>query len=70
MTKQTKLIDHFDKLNDNYTVTNCHNGYVVEVSRQRRKLDQRQVRLQDAGRVEGCGAGSGVDAEDLANREY
>ena len=32
MTKQTKLIDHFEKVNDNYTVTNCHNGYVVEVS--------------------------------------
>ena len=31
MTKQTKLIDHFAKINDNYTITNCHNGYVVEV---------------------------------------
>ncbi len=34
MTKQTKLIDHFDKVNDNYTVTNCHNGYVIDVSGQ------------------------------------
>jgi hypothetical protein len=34
MTKQTKLIDHFAKVNDNYTVTNCHNGYVVEMSGQ------------------------------------
>jgi hypothetical protein len=32
MTKQTKLIDHFAKVNDIYTVTNCHNGFVVEVS--------------------------------------
>ena len=34
MTKQTKLIDHFAKVNDNYTVTNCLNGFVVEVSGQ------------------------------------
>ena len=34
MTKQTKLVDHFAKVNDNYTVTNCQNGYVVEVSGQ------------------------------------
>lgn len=34
MTKQTKLIDHFTKVNDNYTITNCHNGYVVDVSGQ------------------------------------
>ena len=34
MTKNTKLIDHFTKVNDNYTVTNCQNGYVVEVSGQ------------------------------------
>lgn len=34
MTKQTKLIDHFAKINDNYTITNCHNGYVVDVSGQ------------------------------------
>ena len=34
MTKQTKLIDHFAKVNDNSTVTNCHNGYVVEMSGQ------------------------------------
>jgi hypothetical protein len=34
MTKQTKLIDHFAKVNDNYTVTNCHNGFFVDVSGQ------------------------------------
>ena len=34
MTKQTKLIDHFAKVNDNYTITNCHNGYVVDVAGQ------------------------------------
>lgn len=31
MTKQAKLIEHFAKVNDNYTITNCHNGFVVEV---------------------------------------
>ena len=34
MTKHTKLADYFTKVNDNYTVTNCQNGYVVEVSGQ------------------------------------
>lgn len=34
MTKQTKIIDHFAKVNDNYTITNCHNGFVVDVSGQ------------------------------------
>lgn len=34
MTKQAKIIDLFTKVNDNYTVTNCHNGFVVEVSGQ------------------------------------
>lgn len=34
MTKHKKLIDHFTKVNDNYTVTNCQNGYIVEVSGQ------------------------------------
>lgn len=34
MTKQNKLIDTFTKINDNYTVTNCNNGFVVEVSGQ------------------------------------
>ena len=34
MTKQTKLIDHFAKVNDNHSITNCHNGHVVEVSGQ------------------------------------
>jgi hypothetical protein len=34
MTKQNKLIDHFTKVNDNYTITNCQNGYMVDVSGQ------------------------------------
>ena len=34
MTKQTKLIDTFTKINDNYTITNCNNGFVIEVSGQ------------------------------------
>jgi hypothetical protein len=34
MKKNTNLVDHFAKVNDNYTVTNCQNGYVVEVSGQ------------------------------------
>jgi hypothetical protein len=34
MKTHTNLIDQFTKVNDNYTVTNCQNGYVVEVSGQ------------------------------------
>jgi hypothetical protein len=34
MTKQNKLIDHFAKVNDNYTITNCQNGYMVDASGQ------------------------------------
>lgn len=34
MKTHTNLIDQFAKVNDNYTVTNCQNGYVVEVSGQ------------------------------------
>jgi len=34
MTKQIKLVDHFAKVNDSYTVTNCQNGYMVDVSGQ------------------------------------
>lgn len=34
MTKQTKLIDTFTKVNDNYTVTNCNNGFMIEISGQ------------------------------------
>ncbi len=34
MTKQTKFIDTFTKVNDNYTVTNCNKGFVVEFSGQ------------------------------------
>ena len=37
MTKQTKLVDHFAKVNDNYSITNCQNGYVVDVSGQDRE---------------------------------
>ena len=36
MTKPSKLIDIFAKINDNYTVTNCHNGFVIEISGQDR----------------------------------
>jgi len=39
MTKQTKLIDSFTKINDNYTITNCNNGFVVEVSGQNTNED-------------------------------
>ena len=39
MTKQTKLIDTFTKINDNYTITNCNNGFVVEVSGQNSSED-------------------------------
>ena len=34
MTKHTKLVDTFIKVNDNYTVTNCNNGFVVVASGQ------------------------------------
>jgi len=30
MTKQTKFIDHFAKVEEHYSVTNCLNGFVVE----------------------------------------
>ena len=32
MTKKTKLVDNFAKVSENYTITNCQNGYVIEVS--------------------------------------
>jgi hypothetical protein len=32
MAKQIKLIDHFKKVNDNYIVTNCNNGFMIEVT--------------------------------------
>jgi hypothetical protein len=32
MTKQIKLVDHFAKVKDNYSITNCQNDYVVDVS--------------------------------------
>lgn len=34
VTKQSKLIDHFAKVNDNYTIIKCQNGFVVCVSGQ------------------------------------
>ena len=39
MSKPSKLIDIFAKINDNYTVTNCHNGFVIEVSGQDRDAE-------------------------------
>jgi hypothetical protein len=32
MTKATRLFDTFTRINDSYTITNCINGFVVEVS--------------------------------------
>jgi hypothetical protein len=32
MKSQTKLTDHFAKVNENYNITNCLDGFVVEVS--------------------------------------
>ena len=32
MKKQAKMIDVFTKVSDNYAITNCHNGFFVEVS--------------------------------------
>jgi hypothetical protein len=37
MTKQIKLVDHFAKVNDSYSITKCQNGYVVDVSGQDRE---------------------------------
>ncbi len=34
MKEHAKLIDHFAKVNDNYTITNWLNGFVVEVAGQ------------------------------------
>lgn len=34
MKKQIKLVDHFAKVNDSYSITNCQNGYMVDVSGQ------------------------------------
>jgi hypothetical protein len=31
-TEQTALPDIFSKVSDSYAVTNCHNGFVVDVS--------------------------------------
>lgn len=32
MTEKTKLIDIFNKINDNYNVTICNNGFIVDIS--------------------------------------
>ena len=32
MTENTKLIDIFNKINDNYNVTICNNGFVIDIS--------------------------------------
>ncbi len=32
MTKQAKLIERFAKINDTYSITNCQNGFLLEVS--------------------------------------
>jgi hypothetical protein len=34
MDKKNKLIDNFKKLSDNYNVTNCQNGFLIEISGQ------------------------------------
>lgn len=39
MTKPSKLIDIFAKISDNYTVTNCHNGFLIELSGQDRDAE-------------------------------
>jgi hypothetical protein len=39
MKKQSKLIEIYAKVNDNYSITNCHNGYLVEVSGQDKNED-------------------------------
>lgn len=32
MDKKTKLVDKFKQLIDHYTVTNCENGFLIEIS--------------------------------------
>ena len=34
MDKKNKLIDNFKKISDNYSITNCQNGFLIEVSGQ------------------------------------
>jgi hypothetical protein len=34
MLNQSKYINIFNKVNDNYTITNCNNGFIIEVSGQ------------------------------------
>lgn len=34
MTKHIKLIDCFSKVNDCYSITNCQNGFLIEVGGQ------------------------------------
>jgi hypothetical protein len=66
MSKPSKLIDIFVKINDNYTVTNCHNGFVIEVSGQDRdaewitakyvikSLDELKDAVQDLAWMQRC----------------
>jgi hypothetical protein len=37
LTEPIRLIDNSARINDNYVVTNCCNGFVVEVSGQDKK---------------------------------
>jgi hypothetical protein len=32
MTKMTKLTELFAKVSESYTITNCHNGFFIDVS--------------------------------------
>lgn len=34
MSKAVKITDKFQKVNESYTITNCDNGYMVEMSGQ------------------------------------
>ena len=66
MSKPSKLIDIFVKINDNYTVTNCHNWFVIEVSGQDRdaewitakyvikSLDELKDAVQDLAWMQRC----------------
>lgn len=45
MNKQTKLIDHFDKVSENYSVTMCANGFFVEASGQDKEENWINVRF-------------------------
>jgi len=32
MNKKTKLIELFAKVSESYTITNCHNGFFIDIS--------------------------------------